>query len=217
MESGGGRRRSTDPASPAVRIRRVSCSSPVPFAPAKLRPSSTGFAVEYPHDARAFHPGDSSTTAAPLYESTGLRGRSSLRKVELATGRVVRKRRLSDRLFAEGLALVGGPPCTSSRGPRGPCIRAAPERFLARARVPLCGGGLGPRLGRRAAGDERRQRDAPVSRPGPPSASSARVEVREGARAVGGPQRARVRRRIRCTPTYGNPIEWHASTPRVAP
>ena len=63
-------------------------------------------AAEYPHDAGAFTQGlvhDGGT----LYESTGLRGRSSLRKVELATGRVVRKRQLSDRLFGEGLALVG--------------------------------------------------------------------------------------------------------------
>ena len=63
-------------------------------------------AVEYPHDAKAFTQGLVSHDGA-LYESTGLRGRSSLRKVDPATGRVVRKRRLSDRLFAEGLALVG--------------------------------------------------------------------------------------------------------------
>ena len=63
-------------------------------------------AVEYPHDAKAFTQG-LVFAGGTLYESTGLRGRSSLRKLELATGRVVRKRRLSDRLFAEGLALVG--------------------------------------------------------------------------------------------------------------
>ena len=63
-------------------------------------------AVEYPHDAKAFTQGLVFDNGA-LYESTGLRGRSSLRKVEPATGRVVRKRRLSDRIFAEGLALVG--------------------------------------------------------------------------------------------------------------
>ena len=63
-------------------------------------------AVEYPHDAGAFTQGLVHHGGA-LYESTGLRGRSSLRKVELATGRVVRKRRLSERLFGEGLALVG--------------------------------------------------------------------------------------------------------------
>ena len=63
-------------------------------------------AVEYPHDAAAFTQGLVFDGGA-LYESTGLRGRSSLRKVELASGRVLRKRPLSDQLFAEGLALVG--------------------------------------------------------------------------------------------------------------
>ena len=63
-------------------------------------------AVEYPHDAGAFTQGLVIDRGA-LYESTGLRGRSSLRKVHLTTGRVVRQRRLSDRLFGEGLALVG--------------------------------------------------------------------------------------------------------------
>ena len=63
-------------------------------------------AVEYPHDAKAFTQGLVFHDGA-LYESTGLRGHSSLRKVDPATGRVVRQRRLSDRLFAEGLALAG--------------------------------------------------------------------------------------------------------------
>ena len=62
-------------------------------------------AAEYPHDPRAFTQG-LVFDRGDLYESTGLRGGSSLRKVELTTGRVVRKRRLSDRLFGEGLALV---------------------------------------------------------------------------------------------------------------
>ena len=63
-------------------------------------------AAEYPHDATAFTQGLVFDRGA-LYESTGLRGRSSLRKVDLITGRVVRKRPMSDRLFGEGLALVG--------------------------------------------------------------------------------------------------------------
>ena len=62
--------------------------------------------VEYPHDAKAFTQGLVFHRDA-LYESTGLRGRSSLRKIDPVTGRVVRRRRLSDDLFAEGLALVG--------------------------------------------------------------------------------------------------------------
>ena len=77
-------------------------------------PSSAGdappieyrIAVELPHDSSAYTQGLVFHRGA-FYESTGLRGRSSLRKVDPATGRVVRRRPLSDRLFAEGLALVG--------------------------------------------------------------------------------------------------------------
>jgi glutaminyl-peptide cyclotransferase len=42
-----------------------------------------------------------------LYESTGLRRRSSLRKVDLASGRVLARRDLEPQIFAEGLARVG--------------------------------------------------------------------------------------------------------------
>ncbi len=60
----------------------------------------------YPHDREAFTQGlvfDRGT----LLESTGDYGRSTLRRVELETGRVVKKRRLSSQLFGEGLALAG--------------------------------------------------------------------------------------------------------------
>lgn len=42
-----------------------------------------------------------------LYESTGLRGRSSLRRVDPPSGRVLDLRRLPDWAFGEGLALAG--------------------------------------------------------------------------------------------------------------
>jgi glutamine cyclotransferase len=60
--------------------------------------------ARFPHDPEAFaqgllfHDGH-------LYESTGLRGRSSLRKVEIETGRVLRRADLEDRYFGEGLVL----------------------------------------------------------------------------------------------------------------
>ena len=80
------------------------------LAPASLRADAPSIeyriAVQYPHDRTAFTQGLVFDRGA-LYESTGLHGRSSLRKVDPATGRVVRKRKLSDRLFAEGLALIG--------------------------------------------------------------------------------------------------------------
>jgi glutaminyl-peptide cyclotransferase len=60
----------------------------------------------YPHDSGAFTQG-LLLHEGSLYESTGLVGRSSLRQVELKTGRVVRKIDVPPPIFAEGLALAG--------------------------------------------------------------------------------------------------------------
>jgi glutaminyl-peptide cyclotransferase len=60
----------------------------------------------YPHDTGAFTQGLLLYQGA-LYESTGLVGRSSVREVELATGRVLRQYDLPSPYFGEGLALVG--------------------------------------------------------------------------------------------------------------
>jgi glutaminyl-peptide cyclotransferase len=60
----------------------------------------------YPHDRGAFTQG-LVLHQGTLYESTGLVGRSSLRQVELATGRVMRTVDVPPPYFAEGLALVG--------------------------------------------------------------------------------------------------------------
>ena len=60
----------------------------------------------YPHDPGAFTQG-LLWHRGSLYESTGMYGTSSLREVELATGRVLRRVDLDPSLFAEGLALAG--------------------------------------------------------------------------------------------------------------
>lgn len=57
----------------------------------------------YPHDSSAFTQGLLFEDGV-LYESTGLYGASSLRIVELATGKVLEKVDLEDRYFAEGIA-----------------------------------------------------------------------------------------------------------------
>ena len=44
--------------------------------------------------------------AGTLYEGTGLRGRSSLRRVDLETGEVQKIRLLPDQFFGEGIAVV---------------------------------------------------------------------------------------------------------------
>lgn len=59
----------------------------------------------YPHDRGAFTQGLVYLDGV-LYESTGLNGRSSLRSVDLATGRVLQNRAVSAEYFAEGLAFL---------------------------------------------------------------------------------------------------------------
>ncbi len=58
----------------------------------------------YPHDPNAFTQG-LVYFQGDFYESTGLHGRSSLRKVDLETGEVLQMRELPDTYFAEGLTL----------------------------------------------------------------------------------------------------------------
>jgi len=60
----------------------------------------------HPHDPGAFTQG-LLLHRGLLYESTGLRGRSVVRAVDPASGRVLRERRLSREHFGEGLARVG--------------------------------------------------------------------------------------------------------------
>jgi len=61
----------------------------------------------YPHDPTAFTQGMIFKDGY-LYESTGLNGGSSLRKVELETGKVLQKIDIDRKIFAEGLASVDG-------------------------------------------------------------------------------------------------------------
>jgi glutaminyl-peptide cyclotransferase len=67
-----------------------------------------GFVVKntYPHDPQAFTQG-LFYKDGHLYETTGLQGRSSLRRVDLATGKVLQKKDLANEFFGEGSASVG--------------------------------------------------------------------------------------------------------------
>lgn len=60
----------------------------------------------YPHDPAAFTQGLAFHDGV-LYEGTGRRGQSSLRKVRLETGEVLQSRKLPDALFGEGITLLG--------------------------------------------------------------------------------------------------------------
>lgn len=61
----------------------------------------------YPHDRGAFTQGLVYLDGV-LYESTGLNGRSSLRKVDLDTGNVLKRVDVPAEYFAEGLAVLNG-------------------------------------------------------------------------------------------------------------
>jgi glutamine cyclotransferase len=67
-----------------------------------------GFKVvhSYPHDPDAFTQGLFFHEGF-LYEGTGLRGRSSIRKVELETGKVLQQVDLPGEVFGEGITLWG--------------------------------------------------------------------------------------------------------------
>jgi glutamine cyclotransferase len=77
--------------------------------PAAQGPQVYGYKVlnTYPHDPQAFTEGLIFHNGT-LYESTGLYGQSSLRQVDLETGRVLQERRLSPQYFAEGLTTWNG-------------------------------------------------------------------------------------------------------------
>ncbi len=73
------------------------------FAATPAIPTETYRIVHvYPHDATAFTQGLVFVNGM-LYESTGLQGQSSLRMVDLASGRVLQKHDLAAKYFGEGL------------------------------------------------------------------------------------------------------------------
>lgn len=77
--------------------------SPQPVALKRLR---VRVIRTLPHDPRAFTQGLLISGGA-FYESTGMQGQSSLRHVEIETGKVLRRVDLGQQYFGEGLAQVG--------------------------------------------------------------------------------------------------------------
>ena len=77
-------------------------------AAASLAFAADGYRIvhTYPHDPQAYTQGLLYEDGY-LYESTGLNGRSSLRMVDLETGRVLQKADVPQNYFAEGLASWG--------------------------------------------------------------------------------------------------------------
>jgi len=63
--------------------------------------------ASYPHDPAAYTQG-LNYHQNRLYESTGLYGQSSVREVELTTGKVLHRLNLLDTVFGEGMTLLNG-------------------------------------------------------------------------------------------------------------
>ncbi|HOC38176.1 MAG TPA: glutaminyl-peptide cyclotransferase [Thermodesulfobacteriota bacterium] len=86
----------------------VACGQSAPATSAKTTPMFTYEVVTvFPHDAAAFTQGLIFENGV-FYESTGLEEQSSVRKVEPATGRILRQYLLPAQYFGEGLTAFQG-------------------------------------------------------------------------------------------------------------
>ncbi|MFZ2287213.1 MAG: glutaminyl-peptide cyclotransferase [Bacteroidales bacterium] len=88
----------TRPQTVALFITSLSDISPVTYRYRVIK--------SYPHDRRAYTQGLVYDNGI-FFESTGQQGESSLRKVEIETGRVLSQVNLDGSLFGEGVALLG--------------------------------------------------------------------------------------------------------------
>jgi glutaminyl-peptide cyclotransferase len=89
-----------------VGMTMIACA---PASVAQRRPAPVqGYKViaTFPHDTSSFTQG-LVFADGQFYESTGLEGESTLRRVDLATGQTLQRIDVADQYFAEGLAMVG--------------------------------------------------------------------------------------------------------------
>jgi len=96
-----------DPASPAPASQAP--ASPTPAVQTRVEPPTPVYGYDvvraYPHDAAAFTQGLLFRDGF-LFESTGLEGESTLRQVELETGKIVKRHNLDRTIFGEGLTAL---------------------------------------------------------------------------------------------------------------
>jgi glutaminyl-peptide cyclotransferase len=82
-------------------------SKPESTTPAPTVPNASyEIIATYPHDAKAFTEG-LQFYKGELYESTGLNGHSTLRRVELKTGKVLQSIDIDSKYFGEGFVIFG--------------------------------------------------------------------------------------------------------------
>ena len=103
-----------------------------------LRPE---FLAEIPHDTGAFTQGLVWVDGS-LYESTGLYGHSTLRQLHPGTGAILRRQKMADRYFAEGLAHFQGS-FIQLTWREGEALRYAPNDWKKTTRFRYSGEGWG--------------------------------------------------------------------------
>src|SRR5438876_1118961 len=90
----------------AVASTRVAGFSPRQTPGATLPLYGYTVVHSYPHDPNAFTQGLEYVDGA-LYEGTGLNGQSSIRRVSLETGNVIKQHNIDQKYFGEGITVVG--------------------------------------------------------------------------------------------------------------
>lgn len=97
----------TPAAPPAVQTPPVKPPAPATPAPKVVPVDGYEIVATFPHDAKSFTQGLVFHNGS-LLESQGEYGRSSLRRVELSTGKVLQSKNVAPEYFAEGIALLKG-------------------------------------------------------------------------------------------------------------
>lgn len=90
-------------------IMMLSCANSNPKkaeAPQKIQLYKLEVVAEYPHDVTSYTQG-LFFQDGQMYESTGQYGRSSFRKVDLASGRALEKFGFNEKYFVEGSVILG--------------------------------------------------------------------------------------------------------------
>ncbi len=106
----------------------------------------------YPHDTNAFTEGLVYSDGF-LYESTGLYGSSSLRRVNLTTGNVLQEVALPSQYFGEGITIVNNTIIQSNMAVTYR-LRLRQNHFYFAGKFYLSNGGLGLDLRRQTANHE---------------------------------------------------------------
>jgi glutamine cyclotransferase len=87
----------------------LGAQAPPAYPPRASKAPRYGYTVvrSFPHDPKAFTQGLEYFDGF-LYEGTGLKGRSAVRKVELESGKVVQEEKLHPQYFGEGITIAQG-------------------------------------------------------------------------------------------------------------